>query len=240
MPSSVLSTTVASISCMVLKRRHVSWVVHGPADGFKLLDARYSALRLFLNGTGLSRFLFAGIFTKSVTLSGLLSQFPQFLHEHFSPQHALARTHGHLVFLLRVRLNAFCGAKKSDASANIFPRFSTIESARRLLSHLHNLVPLLLQWWHWKSWVKSEISPLSVYVRRLKPSFLQLPIYLLTVTYVTRLNVLFRLRFFFSGSFVDSCTYPLRGLPWWEQQLKKFPPTLPLKWWYTTEISQAL
>lgn len=99
MPSSVLSTTVASISCMVLKRRHVSWVVHGPADGFKLLDARYSALRLFLNGTGLSRFLFAGIFTKSVTLSGLLSQFPQFLHEHFSPQHALARTHGHLVFL---------------------------------------------------------------------------------------------------------------------------------------------
>ena len=164
MPSSVLSTTVASISCMVLKRRHVSWVVHGPADGFVLLDARYSALRLFLNGTGLSRFLFAGIFTKSVTLSGLLSQFPQFLHEHFSPQHALARTHGHLVFL--------------------FPSTQA--------------------------------------------------------TYSRFLNFLFRLRFFFSGSFVDSFTYPLRGLLWWEQQLKKFPPTLPLKWWYTTEFSQAL
>ena len=84
MPSSELSTTVASISCMVLKRRHVLSVVHGPADGFVLLDARYSALCLFLNGTGLLRFVFAGIFSKSVTLSDL-SQFPQFLHEHFQP-----------------------------------------------------------------------------------------------------------------------------------------------------------
>ena len=145
MPSSVLSTTVASISCMVLKRRHVSWVVHGPADGFVLLDARYSALRLFLNGTGLSRFLFAGIFTKSVTLSGLLSQFPQFLHEHFSPQHALARTHGHLVFLF-------------PSTQATYSRFSLLLSTPHLQD---TLLEVTLQ----SSWLSLFLHPLHLQSR---------------------------------------------------------------------------
>ena len=145
MPSSVLSTTVSSISCMVLKRRHVSWVVHGPADGFVLLDARYSALRLFLNGTGLSRFLFAGIFTKSVTLSGLLSQFPQFLHEHFSPQHALARTHGHLVFLF-------------PSTQATYSRFSLLLSTPHLQD---TLLEVTLQ----SSWLSLFLHPLHLQSR---------------------------------------------------------------------------
>ena len=145
MLSSVLSTTVASISCMVLKRRHVSWVVHGPADGFVLLDARYSALRLFLNGTGLSRFLFAGIFTKSVTLSGLLSQFPQFLHEHFSPQHALARTHGHLVFLF-------------PSTQATYSRFSLLLSTPHLQD---TLLEVTLQ----SSWLSLFLHPLHLQSR---------------------------------------------------------------------------
>ena len=145
MPSSVLSTTVSSISCMVLKRRHVSWVVHGPADGFVLLDARYSALRLFLNGTGLSRFLFAGIFTKSVTLSGLLSQFPQFLHEHFSPQHALARTPGHLVFL--------------------FPSTQATYSRFSLLLSTPHLQDTLLQVTLQSSWLSLFLHPLHLQSR---------------------------------------------------------------------------